>query len=275
MDGERGIDPILSVAAETGQSHEELARHWAELFIIHDRLVLETFERWLGKERAPDLHRRVWENPTEPLVSIFKTVGASAEEALAAYARAFMIHDYWFLRVLRDELGDVDAAEAHHSLWEGQAEDYALVDHEHAPVQGPLSWQELYRLYKDHCDREGLPYRFVEATEDKLVVEAHQCAYFDTISAEVGEAEAKEHNHLIAIDSTDRTIEAFFVGIGRPNEFRGVMTSHRCHGDSVCQIEFTRRDPDEAAKLGEPIERPGTRCYWLRNAALQRLAKEA
>ncbi|MGH3004740.1 MAG: hypothetical protein ACRDOS_02340 [Gaiellaceae bacterium] len=270
------MDPILSVAEETGQSHEELARHWAELFVIHDRLVLQTFERWLGKERAPELHRRVWENPTASLLEIFQSVGPTAADALAAYARAFMIHDYWFLRVLRDELGDVDAAEAHHSLWEGQAEDFALVHEQDRPgEQDTLSWEQLYRLYKEHCDREGLPYRFVEATDDKLVVEAHQCAYFDTISKEVGEEEAKEHNHLIAIDSTDRTIEAFFVGIGRPNEFRGVMTRHRCHGDSVCQIEFTRRDPDEPEKLGEPLERPGARCYWLRNAVLQARGPEA
>ena len=267
-------DPIISVAEETGLSHEEQARHWAELFVIHDRLVLESFERWLGRERAPDLHRRVWDNPTEPLLGIFQSVGPTATDALRAYARAFMIHDYWFLRVLRDELGDVDAAEAHHSLWEGQAEDFAIVDHEATPSQGPLSWKELYRLYKDHCDREGLPYRYVSETEDKLVVEAHQCAYFDTICQAVGEDEAKEHNHLIAIDSTDRTIEAFFVGIGRPNEFRGVMTRHRCHGDSVCQIEFTRRDPDEPQKLGEPIERPGTRCYWLQNAGMRAEAGE-
>jgi hypothetical protein len=209
------------------------------------------------------------------LLAIFQEVGPTAADGLAAYARAFMIHDYWFLRVLRDELGDVDAAEAHHSLWEGQAEDFALVDEEHRPPKGRLSWEELYQLYKEHCDREGLPYQFVEATEDQLIVQAHQCAYFDTICQEVGEEEAREHNHLIAIDSTDRTIEAFFVGIGRPDEFRGVMTRHRCHGDSVCQIEFSRRDPDEPSKLTEPRERPGTRCYWLRNAALQRQESEA
>lgn len=264
------MEPILQVARHTGQSHEELARHWAELFIIHDRLVFETFERWVGKERAPDLHRRVWENPTQPLMAIFSSVGPSASEGLAAYARAFMIHDYWFLRVLREELGDVDAAEAHHSLWEYQAEEYSLVGRSERPDEGPLSWQQLFELYKAHCDREGIPYELVEATEDRLVVEATQCAYFDTIAEEVGPEAAEEHNRLIAIDSTDRTIEAFFAGIGRPNEFRGVMTRHRCHGDSVCRIEFTRRDPEEPMRVGDPVERPGTRCYWLGNQALKR-----
>jgi hypothetical protein len=265
------VDPILRVAEETGQSHEELARHWAELFIIHDRLMLETFERWAGADRALDMHRRVWRNPTRPLLEIFQGIGeATAADALAAYARAFMLHDYWSLRVLREELGDVDAAEAHHSLWEGQAADFALVHEEQRPEgREPLSWQRLYELYKAHCDREGLPYRLVEATDERLVVEAHQCAYFDTIAQEVGLEAAEEHNHLIAVDSTDRTIEGFFVGIGRPNEFRGVMTRHRCHGDGTCRIEFTRRDPDEARRLGEPVERVGTRCYWLRNTALQ------
>jgi hypothetical protein len=50
------VEPILSVAEETGQSHEELARHWAALFMIHDRLMLETFERWAGSEKAPLVH---------------------------------------------------------------------------------------------------------------------------------------------------------------------------------------------------------------------------
>jgi hypothetical protein len=263
------VDPILQVAERTGQSHEELARHWAELFIVHDRLMLTTFMQWAGPEQAVDMHRRVWDNPTKPLLEIFLSIGPSATEALAAYARAFMIHDYYSLKVLREELGDVDAAEAHHSLWEGQAEDYALVQPDQRPrKRQPLSWLELYELYRAHCDREGLPYRLVEATDDGLVVETDLCAYFDTICQEVGVEAAEEHNHLIAIDSTDRTIEAFFVGIGRPNEFRGVMTRHRCCGDDVCRIEFTRRDPAEPLELDEPVERPGRRCYWLRNAAL-------
>jgi hypothetical protein len=262
------VAPILKVAAQTGQPVEALARHWAELFISHDRLVFETFERWLGKERAPDLHRRVWENPTQPLMAIFRSIGPTADEALAAYSRAFMIHDYWFLRVLRDELGDVDAAEAHHSLWEHQAEEYSLAVGDAEPQGGLLSGQELYELYKAHCDREGIPYELVEATDDSLVIEARQCAYFDTIVEEVGREAAEEHNHLIAIDSTDRTIEAFFVGIGRPTEFRGVMTRHRCHGDSTCRIEFARRDPQEPSRVGDAVERIGTRCFWLEGLAL-------
>jgi hypothetical protein len=172
-------------------------------------------------------------------------------------------------------VGDVDAAEAHHSLWEDQAEEFALVDENERPIgREPLSWQQLYRLYAAHCDREGLPYRLVDETPDGIVIEADTCAYFDTIAREVGREAAEEHNHLIAIDSTDRTIEAFLAGIGRADEFRGVMTTHRCFGGDACRIEFTRRDPAEPLQLGEPVERPGTRCFWLRHEQLTRPAKE-
>lgn len=254
--------PILEIARITGQSEEELARHWARLFIQHDRLMLKTFERWAGPERALRMHDRVWDNPQQPLSEIFLNMGPTAQDALAAYARAFMIHDYFSLQVLREEIGDVDAIEAHHSLWEGQAEDYAITPEHRDKPTGPLSWQDLYEMYNAHASREGLPYDLVEVSDDRLIIESTHCAYFDTLVAELGREAAEDHLHLIAIESTDRTIEGFLHGIGREDEIRGVMTRHRCHGDEVCRIEFTRRDPDEAQQVGEPVERIGTICFF-------------
>lgn len=257
------LSPILQVAKMTGQSYEDMARHWADLFIQHDRLMLTAFVQWAGPERAIQMHNAVWENPHQPLLEIFFSVGATAQEALEAYARAFMIHDYYSLRVMREELGDVQAIEAHHSLWEGQSADFALTPGHIKPEgTGEMSWDELFDLYKSHADREGLPYALVENSEDSLVINTKTCAYFDTIAAEFGREGAEEHNHLIAIESTDRTIEGFLGGINQENQIRGVMTKHRCHGDDVCQIEFTRRDPLEPLKLNEPLSRVGTRCFF-------------
>ncbi|GMQ85648.1 MAG: hypothetical protein BMS9Abin07_1215 [Acidimicrobiia bacterium] len=259
---EGDVSPILEIAELTGQSEEELARHWARLFIQHDRLMLKTFQTWAGPERALHMHDQVWENPRQPLREIFLSMGPTAREALDAYARAFMIHDYFSLKALRDEIGDVDAIEAHHSLWEGQAEDYASVTGHQREAAEFLSWDDLYETYNAHTSREGLPYDLTEATGDRLVIESTHCAYFDTIVEEMGRDAAEEHLRLIAIESTDRTIEGFLLGIGQENEIRGVMTQHRCHGDGVCQIEFTRRDPGEALNVMGATDRPGTQCFF-------------
>lgn len=260
---ETSTPPILTITEITGLSHDDQARHWAELFILHDRLMLEAFARWAGPERAIEMHDRVWNNPTQPLTELFLNVGPTATEALVAYTKAFMIHDYYSFKTMREELGNVKAIEAHHSLWEGQATDFALTPgEERSSDREHLPWEELFRLYKAHADREGLPYELVETTDDKLVIETRNCVYFDTISEEIGPEEAQEHNHLIAIDSTDRTIEGFLLGIGQQDNFRGVMTRHRCHGDETCRIEFTKRDPEEPFKLTEPVPRVGTRCYF-------------
>lgn len=85
------VSPILEIAELTGQSEEDLARHWARLFIQHDRLMLKTFQRWAGPERALHMHDQVWENPRQPLREIFLSMGPTAREALDSYARAFMI----------------------------------------------------------------------------------------------------------------------------------------------------------------------------------------
>ena len=256
------LSPILEIAKLTGQSTEDLARHWARLFIQHDRLMLKLFEHWAGPKRAMAMHDKVWDNPQQPLLELFLVMGSKPAEALDTFARAFMIHDYYSLQALREEIGDVDAIEAHHSFWEGQAEDFALVPGEGAEAAEILSWEDLYGLYNAHASREGLPYELTEISEERLVIDSTNCAYFDTLVVELGREAAEEHLRLIAIESTDRTIEGFLLGIGQQDDIRGVMTQHRCHGDGVCRIEFTRRDPEEARNVSEPLERTGTLCFF-------------
>jgi len=257
-----GAPPILTIAEITEQSVGDLSRHWARLFIQHDRLMLKTFAKWAGPERALEMHDQVWDNPRQPLIDIFLSMDTRPKQALEAFARAFMIHDFFSLKVLREEIGDVDAIEAHHSLWEGQAEDFALTHNQDDTLPAEaLGWEELYKLYNDHASREGLPYELVEITDDGLTIESTNCAYFDTIVQEMGREAAEEHNHLIAVESTDRTIEGFLHAIGQDASTRGVMTQHRCHGDEVCRIEFTRRDEDEAANVSAAIGRVGTQCF--------------
>ena len=262
MPAETGAPPILDIVRESGLDMEAFVHHYADLFIVHDRLMLKTFQAWAGAEKALEMHDRVWNNPIQPLQELFGSIGPTLEDRLVAYCRAFHLHDYHSMRALCDEIGEVSAIEAHHSLWVNQSTDTAIVPGHEPDAEGQLTWRELYDLVRAHTVREGILHEIVDITQDSLIVETKKCAYFDMITYEMGREAAEEHNHLIAQDSSDRTREGFLQGIGRTDEFRGVMTRHRCHGDTTCRVEWTRRDPEEPHRLFEPVSRPGTICYF-------------
>ncbi|MGH3004737.1 MAG: hypothetical protein ACRDOS_02325 [Gaiellaceae bacterium] len=238
-------DPIRSILGNTKQTPEEALVFWTRLFATHDRLMFKAFEREAGEERAFRMHKRVWENATYPLLPILQASGPGVEDAVAAFVRAFMVHDYYCFWIMVEEFGEVRAIETHHSIWESQDEEAGEVGVKELGKTG-VTWEELYELYQEATDHEGIPFKLVEIADDHLTVEAKQCAYFDSMCHLFGQEKGEQLLHKIAIESTDRTIECFLAGVGQQHNVQGVMVKHRCHGDDGCRVVFTRRTPEGA-----------------------------
>lgn len=233
-------DPIRSIMREMEQDPAEALVWWTRLFVLHDRLMFNAFEREVGEERAFRMHKQVWENATDPILPILEAAGPTPEDAVAAFVRAFMVHDYYCFWGMVGEFGEVRAIETHHSIWEHQDQEAGELGVRDLGKAG-VTWPELYELYKRSTDNEGIPFKLVEIHDDHMVVEAQSCSYFDTMCKVFGDAKGEELLHKIAIESTDRTIECFLAGIGQANEVQGVMVKHRCHGDDACRVVFSRR----------------------------------
>jgi hypothetical protein len=236
-------DPIRSILKETGQDPSEALLFWTRLFATHDRLMFNAFRREAGEPSALVMHRRVWENPTHPLLPILEAAGPAIEDGVAVFVRAFMVHDYYSFWIMVEELGEVRAIETHHSIWEHQDQEAGELSVRDLRKKG-VTWEELYQLYRKTTDDEGIPFKVVEIAKDHMIVEAHQCSYFDTMCALFGQEQGEKHNHKIAIESTDRTIECFLAGISQGERVQGVMVAHRCHGDDACRVVFSQRKAD-------------------------------
>lgn len=248
-------DPIRSILADTKQDPADALAFWARLFATHDRLMFQAFEREAGEERAFRMQRRVWENPTHPILPILQETGTTIEDAVATFSRAFMVHDYYCFWIMVEELGEVRAIETHHTIWEDQDQVAGEIGVRELGKKGG-TWEELYALYKEATDNEGIPFKLVEIAEDHMTVEAKQCNYFDSMCHVFGQEKGEGLLQKIAVESTDRTIECFLAGLGRQHDVQGVMVKHRCHGDDGCQVVFSKRTPG-----GAPSRARGTRDY--------------
>ena len=235
-------DPIYSIMEETKQDPAVALVNWTRLFVTHDRRMYNAFERLVGEDRALKMHKRVWENPTDPVLPILSGNFSGPLDAVGAFVRAFIVHDFYCFWIMVEECGETKAIETHHSIWENQDLEGGEHAMEDLGATEKMTWKEVMDRYFLATHNEGLPFYLVDETEEELVVETKQCVYYDSMCHVFGDDWGDRHLHKIAVESTDRTIECFLAGIGQEDKMQGVMTKHRCHGDEACQVVFTKRD---------------------------------